>query len=220
MKWIAELMKKCLPLKMEVVRVSNEELATVGVPNTEVVKGLAPELGSGMGRISLIIVCAEKPKAKLTEDLLSLVPADVQCIFFESMKRSTTMELGLILAQAGIPPMVTLNERHIALTLSGQNVPEIHDEIWGRVQEILLKDGYPTSWEISVNDEKIVYDAKIVKETIEHHNIRDTNISQDDQTDLHIMLEATKSVDEFMAMLEGKPFKKSRTRKRGDTTCT
>jgi hypothetical protein len=125
------------------------------------------------------------------------------------------MELSMMMAQAGVLPMITTEGHHLKLNVQGPNVPELHDEIWNRMQTLLMKDGFARSWEISINDEKIVYDAKMIKETEEHHQLRDTSIGQDDQTDLHIMLEATQSVDQFLALLEGKPFEEPKRRKRG-----
>jgi hypothetical protein len=211
MRWIAELMKRCLTMKYEVVRVSKEEIQSSVTPQT--FRGKASELEGDPSRMGLIIVGPEIPNAPIIQELLQLVPSNIDVVFVAALKRSTAMELSILMAQNSIVPFIRMTGRHLIVDAQNPNVPEAHDEIWTRFQELLKKDGFPVSWEIQLNNgQKIIYDVKIAKETETQHNIRGTSIGKDDQTDLHIMLEASQSVDQFLEMLDGKPFKKLKRR--------
>jgi hypothetical protein len=213
MKWISDLMKECLKIKAEVMKISRDELMTTPI-GLNIVQGLAPAISADPSTVCLVITCPELPNNKLGSELLNMIPSDVGVVFLAALKRSTLMELSMIMAQSGMPPLIMTDGRHLTINAQGPSVPEVHDEIWDRFQELLKKDGFPTSWEIIINNEdKIVYDVKMSREAETQHAIRDTSIGQDDLTDLHIMLEASQSVDQFLAMLDGKPYRKPRRKK-------
>jgi hypothetical protein len=201
MKWIADLMKKCLPHKMEVMRLVESELKDTFLPvGDQIVNGFGPEVEDTA--INLLIVCPEIPGATVANELLHMVPANVKVLFYESIKRSTSVELQTLFMQAGIVPQITPEQGHkVTIKVMNPNAPEPHDELWGRIEDLLKRDGYAKSWEIQVNGARIVYDLKMVQEAQQHHNIRDCTITDQDITDVRILLNSTNSVDEFLAKL-------------------
>jgi len=205
MKWIADLMKKCLPHKMEVMRVTEEELqGSFLAVSSQVVNGLGPALDKNIAtdNLNLLIVCPDPPVSRLANELLHMIPSNVKVLFFESIKRSTSVELQALLIPAGVIPLVSSDLGHkVTIKVMSQNAPEPHDAIWARVEDILRRDGFAKSWEILINDERIVYDLKMAQEVEQHHNIRELTISESDITDMRILLNSTDSVDEFLAKL-------------------
>lgn len=222
MKWLADLMKKCAPLNIEVNRVTQDMIKeNQGSPFGELLMnsplhGAGPALGTqGDNPIKLLFVCAEIPYEGAAAELLKLVPSDVSCVMVQGLKGNTIMEFKLRLAQAGaiwISIIPQDPKRHVMIDVKGQI--ETTDPIWAELQDLMRKDGYARSWEIIVNgDGKIVFDVKMAEEREKHQTIRDRPIGQDEMTDLHIMLEAAADSGQFLDMLEGKPFKKQRRSK-------
>ena len=220
MKWLADLTQKCAPLKIEINRVTPEmeELSrgnSLGDLFTKMQPGSAPALGtSGENPIKLLFICAESPSLELQQEIFHMVPADVKYTLLQSIKHSTLMEFRMMLAQAGAQWIEIIprdKDRHLAIVVKGQI--ESDDPIWSDAQALMLKDGYARSWEITINgDEKIILDVKLAKEREKFHAIRERPIGPDEVTDVKIMLEAATSVDQFLDMLEGKPFRKRRAK--------
>jgi hypothetical protein len=159
---------------------------------------------TGDGKVKLVFVCAKSPDRRTRTSLLNLVPSDITCEFIETIKGSTAMELGFkIQAGGGIVTRFLPKNHHIELQVNGPQLPERDDPLWADVQEILKKDGYAQSWEIAINGEKIVYDEKMAIE-MASHKIRDRAFTDEDMTDLKIMVETSGDVNDFLAMLNGK----------------
>jgi hypothetical protein len=200
MIWLKQLMDKCIPLKIEIIKTPVDEILL----SSATFKGRAIEMSPGESKIKLVFVCAKAPDRRTRTLLLNLVPNDITCEFIEALKGSTAMELGFkIQASGGAVIKFVPKDHHIEMTVNGPQLPELDDPLWADVQEILKKDGYAQSWEIAINGDKIVYDEKMATE-MASHKIRDREFTDEDMTDLKIMVETSGDVNDFLAMLEGK----------------
>ena len=203
MIWIKQLMDKCQPLKIEIVKTATGDVSDISVSEVSF-KGKASETSEGESRTKLVFICARKPTKRTLTSLLNLVPSNITCEFIESIKGSTALELGFkIQASGGAVTKFLPKDHHIELQVNGPQLPELDDPLWADVQEILKRDGYAKSWEIAINGEKIVYDEKMAEE-IASHKIRDREFTDEDITDLKIMVETAGDVNDFLAMLERK----------------
>ena len=196
-------MTKCLPLKIELIKTNRDEINPSFLDRCLILNGALPIIDQSEKK-KLLFVCAKTPDNETIATILDLVPKNLECLFIESVKSSTPLELAFLVQQTGgVMTYFEPKEHHVEIQIKGAQLPPTDDPIWSDVQEILVKDGYADSWEIKINDTKIVYDAKMAR-VLESHNIRDRGFTDSDMTDLKIMLESTNTVDEFLATLEGK----------------
>ena len=198
MNWLKEVMTKCLPLKIQLLKTNGSEEVT----SDHCIRfhGKADNQDASAKR--LFFICAYTPDQAMMKDLLDLVPNNLECLFIETVKSITTMELAFLIQQSG--GVMTLFEpkgHHLAIEIKGSQLPPTDDPVWADVQEILEKDGYASSWEIKINDETIVYNAKMAQE-VKSHKIRDRGFTDTDLTDLKIVLETTCDVNDFLAAIE------------------
>jgi hypothetical protein len=212
MNWLKELMTQCLPLKIEVLPVGSHEDSEL-TETSDLIQGRKPMEDKTSGKVKLIFICAKVPDSETKSSLLNAVPSNLNCQFVEAIKASTGMELGFtVQARGGVITKFVPKDHHIDISIQGTTLPELGDPLWTDIQEILRKDGYAQSWEIKVNDDKIVYDEKLAQE-MASHKIRDHEFTDADMTDLKIMLETAGDVNDFLATLEGK--KPQRRSKKG-----
>jgi hypothetical protein len=206
-------MTQCLPLKIEVLPVGSHEDSEL-TETADMIQGRKPMEDKTTGKVKVIFVCAKNPDTKTKDTLLDAVPSNLNCQFVEAIKASTGMELGFtVQAHGGVITKFIPKNHHVDISIQGTTLPELDDPLWIDIQEILKKDGYAQSWEIKVNDAKIVYDEKIAQE-MASHKIRDREFTDGDMTDLKIMLETAGDVNDFLATLEGK--KPRRRSKKGE----
>jgi hypothetical protein len=202
MNWLKDVMTKCLPLKIELIKTRTDELNSSFLDQCLILNGSSPTTDQTEKK-KLVFICAKTPDNETLATLLDLVPNNLECLFIETVKSSTPLELAFLVQQSGgVMTFFEPKGHHVEIKIKG-SLPPTDDPVWADVQEILVKDGYADSWEIKINDEKIVYDAKMARE-MESHNIRDRGFTDSDLTDLKIMLESTNTVDEFLATLERK----------------
>lgn len=85
--------------------------------------------------------------------------------------------------------------RHAEIDLCLDEFQETY-KIWDDLCKILTKDGYFTTWTIKPSGE--TFNKAVADEMVKNAKFKDNVITKDKIDDLHIMLNATKSVDEFL----------------------
>lgn len=162
--WYNELQKKCHALKIEYIT-------------------------DGEDKNKLTFFCAKIPTEKEKKEIIALIPPSVATDFIEGPKNVTLHSIQIYLIQARIFPcrIETFNHK---LVLTANVITEVSNDhpFWAAMNDILEKDGYFHEWEINLNNEKHSFSFKISKDIQKNKVRRDHGITQEEITDLHILL--------------------------------
>lgn len=150
----------------------------------------------------LLFICAQKLNKSTQKNITKLLPSEMNTDFVVGPKNSTRSSIGIIFMQAGI--FITafkIEENFLKIrATSGIALVEDNNPIWESLNKILKNDGYFDGWEIEINNKKRSFNFKISDE-VSNNEKRNFSITEDEITNLKILLGTTESVDDFLKKL-------------------
>jgi len=177
--WQVELTKKCSEMNMEA---RSDKLGT-------------------------IIFCPKLPEGEVKDQIISLIPEEnrPKVTFIEGPKPTTMSQFKNFLLSTGVIRDVGYEpdsqKHHIKFSIIGNGNPESENVDWSGIPEMLSKDGYFESWEITYDGKPLLsYNRKVSLE-LQSNNFREEYISKDDLTDLSILLGTEMDFDKLLEKL-------------------
>jgi len=155
---------------------------------------------------AILIVLPRIPGPEIVHDIRAMVPYQVK--FYEGIKIGTLQKIAYLFGMAGCDVSDTANKRHIAFKVTAMKGEFEEQALWDKVSEVLIEDGFHSSWSFEFNGETIERSREMIQALANHKVPSGEGL---DDTDLHIALEVSQDVNDFLAILEGKKFS---TRKR------
>lgn len=158
---------------------------------------------SGDIKPSFIIYLPHRPDATTMRAIRELIPREIDYKYVEFIKPSVMESLKAELAQEGIGSVQIKQEgRHVmfrVLSIPGKEI-EPHSSFWGIISKELYDDGFYDTWEIKAGEESRSYNRAVMNE-VASRVVGDDPITESDITDLSIMLNTCKTVDDFLAQI-------------------
>lgn len=157
----------------------------------------------------IIFICPKIPEEKIKINLVQMIPKDWRYEFVEGPKTITMETFAVILQQVGVitPPEIKREDHKLTVkaqvqTRAGLDPLDRDHPVWDSITDLFKNDGFFNSWNVTLNDVTVSYDARIAKEVQNQHNIREISIREDEITDLKILLETTEDVNDFLKGLK------------------
>jgi hypothetical protein len=148
-------------------------------------------------------VCARIPNDSIKEKIVSLLPVGALYEFVEEPKDGTFVALSVYFARAGVEIEKDDSKGRILRIRGRTQSDEVDPEqVWESVSNLVGLDGYFTRWELTLGDKTWAHDEAVCTAIARRGLVtRDRVISEEDLGDLHIFLESSKNLDEFLAKI-------------------
>jgi len=147
----------------------------------------------------IIFMCSEVPTSKIKRAIAQAVPEDYKFDFIITPKPATQAGLQVLLQSIGFYGLLTVGKGNLILENKQLNVPKEHP-FWETMRQLLYKDKYFKSWNVTLGTVNMTYDRKI-SETLENRKGRDHIITLDEITDLNIGLANCNTIDDILKEL-------------------
>lgn len=131
----------------------------------------------------LLFSCPHMPNDKVRKQLSDIVK-DIECLFIESPKKSTEEALLTVLRDIGFTGTVYAIGRKVTF-ITKMEAPDDHP-LWTELPEIINRDGYFDSYEITIGHRTITYPP--LRFSISKPTERDHHPTKDEIIDLNITL--------------------------------
>ena len=164
-------------------------------------KELNMEWFSNVNKTENVFYCSKKPSANEQKKVKVLLPKDAKIHFEETIKLGTVYSIETVLIMStGMKPNITLDKSSLRVEVNPQlKVDENTQKV---LNNVINNDGYIKSWEIIINGEKHIYNDSISEARV--RNINRTPITDDDIVNLEIALNTTKTVEDFLKLIDKK----------------
>lgn len=162
---------------------------------------------------SLIMIGSKYPTSAVINRLVKYIPAEVTYRFEEGPKRNTLLRIQDILKQLGLMFAANMrsvgDDRNVVIDIMGLPLMDPAESI-AQISDLLYKDGFFNAWKFVYNGQQMLHmDRDEYAKTLElvkaqdkiqsrPKPVRETIISEDDITNLHILLNEEISFDEFL----------------------
>jgi len=152
----------------------------------------------------IMMICPKLPDSKLQEELNREISSETSLPveWEEGIKYTTyeTLKTTLRMAGAGALKVGIKSPHEVLVVVSGELRVEEDDlpAVWNTIADVLSKDGYTTGLEITYNGQVVLTKNDAVARVLQGNPVRDLPITKEDVLDVRILVNAAKSVDEFL----------------------
>jgi hypothetical protein len=152
----------------------------------------------------IMMICPRLPDLKLQEEVSREIMShcSLPVEWEESIKYPTydTLKTTLRMAGAGALKVGIKSPHEVLVVVSGVLRVEEDDlpAVWSTIADVLVQDGYTTALTVEYNGQVVLTKNDAVAKVLQGNPVRDLPITKDDVLDVRILVNAAKSVDEFL----------------------